>query len=207
MSSSSRTFNIGRTFNPQYSVLGKLIRKRVAGEWKAGSYYILTFIGLILLAVVGQQLAWAFVEETITSNPLGPTAVVFWFSQVAAFGLLIVGALVGFSDEISIEVHRDNLLIRRNNEIALELGLNNSVVVELIEPVQFHRQIRRAEGVHVFANKVTDPVLLLTTDDVRLALGLIPEDRERLLASIEHLDQVHNATDSNAATRSTAAVA
>ncbi|WP_040605697.1 hypothetical protein [Salisaeta longa] len=90
-----------RTFNPKYSLLGRIVRWWVGDRLRSEALFIvlLTLLGLLLL--MAHYLGWALLQPTLVTNP--DAQMTFWIAQVASVtGLLLLG-VVGWKPRLHLE--------------------------------------------------------------------------------------------------------
>lgn len=130
-------------------------------------------------------LGWAFLQEAILKDPDGPTALRFWIAQVGSV-LFVVGAcLIGFRPALLVRASRDDDMLRlEQGTDRLSLSLDAIDQVAAIDTRRYHRHYRRYAATRVFAGRLPDTVVLLTTTDGPVVVSLASADENRDLLRI-----------------------
>ena len=151
------------------------------------AWFLFTTTALVLGLLVAHYLCWAFLQATIVNNPDGTTAILFWVGQVGS--ILVVGAFcfTGFRPALHVTVapkgdEDGDVLALEQGATALDLPLDAIEQVRLISARQFHLYDRRYAATRIFAGRLPDTVLRLTTPEGPVIIALeSTDDNKRLL--------------------------
>ena len=146
--------------------------------------YLLVVTGLLLALLLGQFLAWALLQPTLTAAPTGTASLLFWLAQVGGGAVCILLCLVGFKPGLLVAISGDILHVEQGGR-ALELPLETVTAARTISALRFHQHYARYAATHVFVSRLPDEVLLLETTDAPVIIGLFPDDRTALLRMLE----------------------
>lgn len=180
----NHTYYMPRRFRPTYSVLGRWLRRRSGDERHAEALFILAVVGLALVLLLAQYLAWVLLKDALTAEPLGPVALGFWGGHLAAFLLFFFGAVLGFKPAITVTRTAEALHIQQGGKRHAYAYATMQQVTP-ISALRFHRHWRRYAQTQVFVNKIEDPLLLLHTTHGPVVLGLAEEDLHALKTALE----------------------
>lgn len=163
-----------------YSPAGRLIRRRIPDSRQAENVFILFAVAVLLVLMLANQFAWAFIRTEVLASPEGPLAIAFWVTQlVAGFGYLF-GFVVGFKPEIVVTWTPETLRIDTESD-SVSVDHEDVLGVQVVSPLSYHRHYRRYAATRDFVNRLPEEVLLVQTDDGPIMLGLDADDRSTLM--------------------------
>jgi hypothetical protein len=121
------------------------------------------------------QVAWAFVHESILAEPEGPVAIRFWLGQMLFAIFFCFGCVVGFKPALTLTCTQTAIRIQDGDSDTI-IPYRDIQAVEDIGGRMFHRHFRRYINSRVFVNRIEDELLLLHTADGPVVLGLAVGD-------------------------------
>lgn len=170
------------------SLLGRWVRRKAGDPWQAQAYLILVSISLLVALVIANFIAWGIVGASITADPDGPTALAFWWSQVAAFGGWSVVTLVGWAPGVAVEVNEARLAVTQG-EHTFTMPRWTVEHVEVISAKAYHRHYRRYAGTTSFVGALPPQLLLVESEAYCWVLGLAAADLHAVQAALVGADK------------------
>lgn len=179
----SHHITVPRKLNANYSLLGRLIRRSVRDSHFAEGILILTIALLCIGLVVSFYIMWAFIQPIVEADSTGQTAIYYFIAQVGSFLLLVLTAFLGLKPGVEITVDEQCLHINQGKERLLLLQ-SEIEQVEIITSLQYHQHYRKYENTRAFFSRLTDRLMLLTTEHGPVILGVSDEDQATLLEAL-----------------------
>jgi len=180
-----RLFQSPRSYDPSYSLLGRLFRSWTGDRLRGEALFIVTLTGLALLLLMAHYLGWALLNPVLTANP--SWQVLFWAGQLASVAVLAAVGLLGFRPGVTVTCTADGLQLEQGTR-SLKVPYDAVENIEEISPPQYHRHYRRYAATHVFVGAIGDAVLLLRTTNGPVAIALTDADEQAALRA--HLETV-----------------
>ncbi len=178
------SFLIPRRFHIGYALLGRGLRRKLGDRLRAEAWNLIVLTGLGLLLILTQYLSWALFNDIILSNPGGPEALTFWFSQLlGTLGLVIFG-MVGWQPVIHVEADATAIRLKQGREMQT-LPLPHITDARIISAARYHTHYRRYASTQCYVNRLPASILMLDTPDGPFLLGLAEDDQELLLAHVK----------------------
>lgn len=181
----SRRFLIPGRVHPGYSLLGRLLRRRLGDPLRAEAYHVVLLSAAGVVWLLGQYGAWAVVRDAVLAAPTGPVAVTFFAGQVASLTLLFLTGFLGFEPPVSVACEAGGVRIRKG-EVDLYLPLDHIEAVVEVPARTYHRHYRRYAATRAFVNRPGASVLLIETPGGPVALGLEGRDADALRATLAY---------------------
>jgi MFS family permease len=179
----TRTFESSRSYDPSYSLLGRLLRSWTGDRLRGEALFIVVLTGLALALLMAHYLGWALLKPTLVENP--SWQMLFWAGQLASVVALAGLGLVGVRPGVTVDCTPRGIDLgqgRRAHSISYEAVEE----IALISAVRYHRHYRRYAATKVFVGPLGDEVLLLRTAGGPVVVSLAdPEEQEALRAHVE----------------------
>lgn len=178
-------FRIPAVFYAGLSPLGRWFRRRVSDSFKAENLFIITAAVSIIVMMIANQVAWAFIRESVLAAPRGTAAVTFWLAQLAAVTLFITTCIIGFKEAVNITCTNSAVCIQQG-KVQKIVPFNEIESAELIDGMTFHRHYALYAETQAFVNrKFNKQVLLRTNDGQAIVLGLPKTEMQAFLQTVE----------------------
>lgn len=179
----TRTFESSWSYDPSYSLLGRLLRSWTGDRLRGEALFIVALTGLALALLMSHYLGWALLQPVLIDNP--SWQVLFWAGQLASVALLAAVGLVGVRPGVTVRCTETGL--------DLEQGPRSQTIrydaiesVDAVPATRYHRHYRQYAATQVFVGSLSDEVLLLRTPQGPVALSLAdPDEQAALHAHVE----------------------
>ena len=183
----SLSFVVSHRFHAGYSLLGRLIRRRVNDEHYAEGIYILALamigVGLVLLFF----LAWSVFRGVVAPElaQFNEFVYIYSFSQLGAGLLFFLTCLWGRKPALEVELTADQLTVSQGEDW-LSIPRRHIQKISCISALEFHRHYRTYAETRSFFVRIPSHLLLLSTDAGPVVLGM-PVDDQKILK--DHLSK------------------
>lgn len=179
----TRTFESSWSYDPSYSLLGRLVRYGTGDRLRGEALFIVTLTGLGLALLMSHYLGWALLKPVLTENP--SWQLLFWAGQLASVAALSAIGLLGVRPGVTVHCTATGIELEQGSRSAT-VPYDDIEQIETVAATQYHRHYRRYAATRVFVGELGDEVLLLRTSQGPVALSLAdPEEQAALHA---HLD-------------------
>ena len=179
----SLSYRIRPQFDANYSLLGRLIYRKVNDRTYSEGLLVLSVALLLIVLVAGFYIAWAFVKPVVEADLSGRSEFIYFAVQAGTFGLLFVLTLVGRKPALSVSLNGDRLDIQQG-ERSLTLSIDRIDSVSQISSTLFHRHYRKYRKTEAFYGRLSDQLLLISTQGSPVILGLDMKDQATLLRAL-----------------------
>lgn len=181
----TRTFQSSWSYDPSYSLLGRLVRYWTGDRLRGEALFIVALTGLALVLLMSHYLGWALLKPVLVDNP--SWQILFWAGQLASVAALSAFGLLGMRPGVTIACTPTNLEIEQGAR-SRTVSYDAIEEVDTVSATTYHRHYRRYAATDVFVSDLENEVVLLRTPDGPVAIALTdPEEQAELLA---HLDTV-----------------
>lgn len=178
-------FRIPSVFYAGLSPMGRLFRRRVQDGFKAENLFIITAALSIIVMMIANQVAWAFIREAVLANPRGSVAVTFWMVQLGCAMTFITTCVIGFKEAVNITCTSSAICIQQG-KVQKIVPFEEVVTAELIDGMTFHRHYAQYAQTQAFVNrKFNKQVLIRTVDGQAIVLGLPKTEMKAFLETVE----------------------
>jgi MFS family permease len=182
----TRTFQSPRSYDPSYSLLGRLLRYWTGDRLRGEALYVVVLTGLALALLMSHYLGWALLKSTLAEHP--SWQVLFWVGQLASVALLAAVGLVGLRPGVTVVCTPTGLEIEQGSR-ARTVPYEAVEAVDTVSATRYHRHYRRYAATDVFAGQLAEEVLLLRTDRGPIVVALADlEDQDALRAHVETVE-------------------
>lgn len=168
-----------------YSVLGRLIKKRVKDVHYAEGIYIFSFATLLIGLIIFNYLGWALIQPALASANGEQVAVAFWIAQTALAALFVLFCVIGFKPATQITVDTASGLSIKQGKTQLNIRHSDIESVTSLSALRFHRHYRKYQNTRIFFGRLPRLVMLISTSEFPIVLGLSPEDHRELLTHLQ----------------------
>jgi len=179
----TRTFESSRSYDPSYSLLGRLLRSWTGDRLRGEAFFIVVLTGLALALLMAHYLGWALLKPVLLDNP--SWQMLFWAGQLASVAVLAGVGLVGLRPGVTVVCTPDGIELSQGGR-ARSLPYEAVENIAPISATRYHRHYRRYAATAVFAGPLGDEVLLLRTAGGPVIISLAdPEEQEALRVHVE----------------------
>ncbi len=181
----TRTFQSSWSYDPSYSLLGRLLRYWTGDRLRGEALFIVALTGLALALLMSHYLGWALLKPVLVDNP--SWQLLFWAGQLASVAALSAVGLLGVRPGVTVACTPTGLELEQGSRTRT---VDHDAIeqVDTVSATQYHRHYRRYAATDVFVGNLDNEVILLRTPDGPVAIALAdPEEQAELLA---HLDTV-----------------
>lgn len=179
----SRTFHSPWSYDPSYSLLGRLVRFWTDDRLRGEALFIVALTGLALALLMSHYLGWALLKPMLVNNP--SWQLLFWTGQLASVAVLGAVGLLGVRPGVTVACTPAALELEQGSR-SQKVPYDALEQVDTVSATQYHRHYRRYAATDVFVGTLENEVVLLRTPDGPVAIALAdPEEQAELLA---HLD-------------------
>lgn len=185
-------FRIASRFSMNYSPLAKWIRKRTDDTIRAENLFIVASAAIVIVLMLANQFAWAFIRNEVLAHPRGDVAISYWLTQLAFVSLYLFTSVVGFKPAITITCTNTAVNIQ-NGDMNISVPYTSIQHVGTVSSMTFHRHYRRFKATLPFINGVADEYVLLRTASHPVVVGLEAEDQRAFMAHIQALRETVSA--------------
>ena len=154
-------------YHPARSILGRICARLIADERRAEACY------LIVASTTATLCAIAAMAVTSAGETLGAEGPLFWFWPWAVFGLTMAACLVGIEAGVEVSADAESLKIQqggRSHTVKFAEVDRSQIVSALV----YYRNYAHYTDTLRFMAHVPEDVLVLTTDDQHIAIGIAP---------------------------------
>jgi hypothetical protein len=179
----TRTFESPRSYDPTYSLLGRLLRSWTGDRLRGEALFVVVLTGLALALLMSHYLGWALLKPVLVENP--SWQVLFWAGQLASVAVLGAIGLVGVRPGVTVRCTATGLDLEQG---ARSRTVSHDAVeaVDTISATRYHRHYRHYAATQVFVGSLSDEVLLLRTPRGPVVISLAdPDEQAALLAHVE----------------------
>jgi hypothetical protein len=179
----TRTFESSRSYDPSYSLLGRLLRSWTGDRLRGEALFIVVLTGLALALLMAHYLGWALLKPVLLENP--SWQMLFWAGQLVSVAVLAGVGLVGLRPGVTVNCTPDGIDLGQGGRThSLSYGAIEGVVS--ISATRYHRHYRRYAATKVFVGPLGDEVLLLRTAGGPVVISLAdPDEQEALRTHVE----------------------
>lgn len=179
----TRTFESPRSYDPSYSLLGRLLRSWTGDRLRGEALFIVVLTGLALALLMTHYLGWALLKSTLTANP--SWQMLFWAGQLASVAVLAGVGLVGLRPGVTVHCTPDGLELTQGRRTCA-LSYDAVEHSDTISATQYHRHYRHYAATQPFVGSLSDEVLLLRTSRGPVVISLAdPDEQAALHAHVE----------------------
>ena len=178
-----RTFQSPRSYDPSYSLLGRLFRSWTGDRLRGEAFFIVALTGLALILLMAHYLGWALLKPVLTENP--SWQVLFWAGQLASVAILGAVGLLGIRPDVTVTCSAGDLDLEQGAK-TLSVPYDDIESIETVPAIRYHRHYRRYAATQVFVGGIGEAVLLLRTPNGPVAIALADPDEQAALRA--HLD-------------------
>ncbi len=164
-------------------MLGRWINHYVKDRDRAEGILILGVALTSILLIVGFYIGWVIVQPAAEADPTGATALAYFAAQLITVVVFLLVTVIGFKPALTVTVEDHSLLITQGKK-KRHIALSVITSVSTITPLQFHRHYRKYRDTQSFFNKIEGDLLLLTTAEGPIVIGLNQQDLATLLSSL-----------------------
>lgn len=183
----TRTFQSPRSYDPSYSLLGRLLRYWTSDRLQSEALHIVVLTGLALAVLMGHYLSWALLKPVLVERP--SWQMLFWGGQLASVAVLAGLGLVGFRPGVTVSCTPAGLEIEQGGRT--ETVPHDTIEeVDTVSALTYHRHYRRYAATNVFVGKLEEEVLLLRTPDGPVVIALADPDEQAALRSHVETEEV-----------------
>ena len=176
-------FSAPAQFDPSYSMLGRMLRRRIPDRKRAGAHFVVASSVLVLVLVVVQFFAWSYLEPTVMADPGGVAATAFWIGQIAAVLLLVFGAVLGRAPKLVVTLSGRHLDAVQGSRAA-RVPLSEIEEILPVSAVQFHREYLPFADVRAFTCRAPKAVMVIRTSEGALGIGLPESEHKELCRAL-----------------------
>ena len=180
-----------RTFNANYSILGRIIRRSVRDAHYAEGILILTIALIFISLIVFFYIGWAFAEPIIAADTSGRYEVYYFLAQIGSFGLLSMLTLIGLKPKLEVSLDNQSIHIKQGRK-QLFLLTSDILRVDVISAKQFHQHYRKYVNTKAFYTRLSSPLLLMETANEPVILGVSEDEQATLLEAIRSSASTEN---------------
>lgn len=176
-------FSAPAHFDPSYSLLGRMLRKRISDRKRAGAHFVVATSVLVMAMVVAQFFAWSYLEPAVMADPGGEAATAFWIGQIAAVLLLTFGAVTGRAPKLQVTLEGGRLDAVQGSRSAT-VPLSEIEEILPVSAVQFHREYLPFADVRAFNGRSPKAWVVIRTAQGALGIGLPASDYEEFCGAL-----------------------
>ena len=175
-----RTFYAPPRLHAYYSLLGRILRRRVRDSRQAEAYILIALASLAVVLILAQFFTWTWLQ----AYPSWAWAI--WIGEVALYAGL---CLLGFAPAIHVTTTPSHVELRQGRRMRA-LRYSEIVGCASVSALRYHREYRPYAHVQPFMNRMTPRVLVVRTPAAVVAVGLPPGDLDALGAIISERQRV-----------------
>ena len=179
----TRTFESPRSYDPTYSLLGRLLRYWTGDRLRGEALFIVALTGLALVLLMTHYLGWALLKPLLVENP--SWQMLFWAGQLASVVVLGALGLVGMRPGVTVNCSPEGLDLEQGTRTRT-VPYDDVERVETVSATRYHRHYRHYAATGVFVGEVSDEMLLLHTARGPVVISLAdPEAQAALRTHVE----------------------
>lgn len=179
----TRTFESPRSYDPTYSLLGRLLRSWTGDRLRGEALFVVALTGLALVLLMTHYLGWALLKSVLVENP--SWQVLFWAGQLASVAVLGALGLVGMRPGVTVDCSPEGLDLKQGSR-SRTVPYDALTAVETISATRYHRHYRHYAATAVFVGAPSGEMLLLRTARGPVVISLAdPEAQAALRTHVE----------------------
>jgi hypothetical protein len=179
----TRTFESPRSYDPTYSLLGRLLRSWTGDRLRGEALFVVVLTALALVLLMAHYLGWALLKPMLTANP--SWQMLFWAGQLVSVAVLAAVGLVGLRPGVTVQCTATGLDLEQGGRTET-VSYDAVEAVDAISATQYHRHYRRYAATQPFVGSLSDEVLLLRTPRGPVVISLAdPDEQAALHAHVE----------------------
>ena len=174
----TRTFESPRSYDPTYSLLGRLLRYWTGDRLRGEALFIVVFTGLALLLLMAHYLGWALLKPVLVENP--SWQMLFWAGQLVSVAVLGAIGLVGMRPGVTVDCSPHGLDLEQGRR-SRTVSYDAITGVETVSATRYHRHYRHYAATEVFVGPLSDEMLLLRTARGPVVISLADSEAQAAL--------------------------
>lgn len=179
----TRTFESPRSYDPTYSLLGRLLRYWTGDRLRGEALFVVVLTGLALVLLMAHYLGWALLKPVLVENP--SWQMLFWAGQLASVAILGALGLVGMRPGVTVDCSPEGLDLKQGRRTRT-VPYDAVEAVDTVSPTRYHRHYRHYATTAVFVGALSDEMLLLRTTRGPVVVSLAdPEAQAALRTHVE----------------------
>lgn len=179
----TRTFESPRSYDPTYSLLGRLLRYWTGDRLRGEALFVVVLTGLALVLLMAHYLGWALLKPVLVENP--SWQMLFWAGQLASVAILGALGLVGMRPGVTVACSPEGLDLEQGRRTCT-VPYDAVEAVDTVAPTRYHRHYRHYATTAVFVGALSDEMLLLRTTRGPVVVSLAdPEAQAALRTHVE----------------------
>lgn len=179
----TRTFESPRSYDPTYSLLGRLLRYWTGDRLRGEALFVVALTGLALVLLMTHYLGWALLKPLLVENP--SWQMLFWAGQLASVAVLGALGLVGMRPRVTVDCSPDGLDLEQGGRTCT-VPYDAVEAVETVSAPRYHRHYRHYAATEVFVGDLSADMLLLHTAHGPVVIALAdPEAQAALRTHVE----------------------
>ncbi len=179
----TRTFQSPWSYDPSYSLLGRLFRYWTGDRLRGEALYIVALTGLALVLLMSHYLGWALLKPVLIEKP--SWQILFWAGQLASVVILGAIGLLGVRPGVTVACTPAGLELEQGSR-SRTVAHDAIEEIDTVSATTYHRHYRRYAATDVFAAGMQEEVILLRTPGGPVAVALADADEQAALRA--HLD-------------------
>lgn len=166
-------------------MLGRLIRQRMEDMHYAEGVFILAFTALAIAVTLANYLGWALLQPLLTGPGAEDLQLYFALGQLSLAGLFALFCMLGFKPALFVTFDPTLGLTIEQGDKTLHLPPQSIQATSQISALRFHQHYRKYKKTASYFVRLPESLLLLTTDQGPVVLGLNTADQQELMDQLQ----------------------